>query len=83
MSIDKENNKHHGYTENSKLNDADNSLEGRWSNIQADYRRKNPAITDDDINFKDGEFDHMIASVARRTNKSVEDVKNEIREWEI
>lgn len=83
MSLDKENNKHHGYTEDSKLHDADNSLEGRWSNIQADYRKKNPQITDADIDFKDGEFDHMIASVARRTDKTIEQVKNEIRNWDM
>lgn len=83
MSLDKDNNKHHGYTKDSKLHNADNSLEGQWSNIQADYRKKYPKITDDDINFKSGEFDHMIASVARRTNKSVQEVENEIRSWDL
>lgn len=83
MSLDKENNKHHGYTENSKLNDADSSLEGRWSNIQADYRKKNPDITDAVIEFKDGEFDHMIASIARRTNKTIQEVEKEIRNWDM
>lgn len=75
--------KHRGYTENSKLHDADSSLEGRWSNIQADYRKKNPDITDEDIQFRSGEFDHMIASIARRTNKSKEEVENDIRSWHI
>ncbi len=83
MSLDKENNKHHGYTKDSKLDSSDDSLEGRWSNIQADYRKKNPTITDEDIDFKSGEFDHMIASVARRTNKSVTEVEKEIRTWDI
>lgn len=72
---------HRGYTEDSKLNSSDSSLEGRWSNIQADYRKKNPTITDEDINFREGEFDHMIASVARRTKRSTEDIKNDIRNW--
>jgi|26BtaG_2_1085354.scaffolds.fasta_scaffold02068_7 predicted nucleic acid-binding protein len=81
MSLDKDNNKHRGYTADSKLNPSDDSLEGRWSNIQADYRKKNPSITDDDVNFKSGEFDHMIASIARRTNRSAEDIKNDIRNW--
>ena len=83
MSLDKENNKHHGYTKDSKLNTGDNSLEGQWSNIQADYRKKYPNITDDDIDFKDGKFDHMIASVARRTDRSTKEVEKEIREWGI
>lgn len=83
MSLDKDNNKHRGYTEDSKLNSSDDSLEGRWSNIQADYRKKNPTITDDDIDFKSGAFDHMIASIARRTSKSSEEVENEIRNWKL
>ena len=81
MSLDKDNNKHRGYTEDSKLNSSNDSLEGKWSNIQADYRKKNPTITDADIDFKSGEFDHMIASIARRTNRSTEDIENEIKNW--
>lgn len=83
MSLDKENNKHHGYTEDSKLNSGDSSLEGRWSNIQADYRKKNPTITDEDIDFEKGGFDHMIASIARRTNRSTKEIEKEIRNWDL
>lgn len=81
MSLDKENNKHHGYTEESKLTGGDSSLEGRWSNIQADYRKKNPTITDDDVDLKKRNFDQMIASIARRTNRSTKEVEKEIRNW--
>lgn len=82
MSTENEDkNKHRGYTEDSKLNNTDDSLEGRWSNIQADYRKKHPEITDADIDFREGEFDYMIAQVARRTNRSIEDVKNDIHGW--
>ncbi|WP_027126417.1 hypothetical protein [Gelidibacter mesophilus] len=83
MSLDKDNNKHRGYTEDSKLNSGDDSLEGRWSNIQADYRKKNPSITDEDVNFKSGEFDHMISNIARRTNRSKEDIKSDIQNWKM
>lgn len=69
---------HRGYTEDSKLDSSDDSLEGRWSNIQADYRKKNPNITDEDLN---GDFDHAIASIARRTKRSSEDIKNDILNW--
>ncbi|RXJ49606.1 hypothetical protein [Gelidibacter gilvus] len=82
MSLDKENNKHRGYTEDSKLNTGDDSLEGRWSNIQADYRKKNPTITDDDVDSKKRNFDQMIASIARRTNRSTTEIEKEIRDWD-
>lgn len=84
MSTEDENkNKHRGYTEDSKLNNSDDSLEGRWSTIQADYRKKNPNITDSDVHFRDGKFDHMIASIAKRTDRSAEDIKHEIRNWDL
>ncbi len=82
MSLDKENNKHRGYTADSKLNTGDDSLEGRWSNIQADYRKKNPTITDDDVDSKKRNFDQMIASIARRTNRSTTEIEKEIRDWD-
>lgn len=82
MSTDNENkNKHRGYTEDSKLNNTDDGLEGRWSNIQADYRKKYPEITDADIDSRSDGFDYMIAQVARRTNRSKQDVENDIRGW--
>lgn len=78
MSEDK--NKHRGFTENSKLNFTDDSLEGRWSNIQSDYRKKYPQIEDEDINDTNN-FDDLVNSIARRTQRSRQDVEDEIRSW--
>ncbi|HUH26612.1 hypothetical protein [Gelidibacter sp.] len=83
MSLDKENNKHRGYTADSKLNSGDDSLEGRWSNIQADYRKRNPNITDEDVDLEQGNFDNMIANIARRTNRSTKEIEKEIRDWDL
>lgn len=69
---------HYGYTEDSKLDNSDDSLEGRWSNIQADYRKKYPEITDEDVEYEQGEFDQMVAKIARRTDKTTEEIKREI-----
>jgi len=73
--------KHRGYTEDSKLNPTDDSLEGRWSNIQADYRKKYPELEDDDVNLVNNDFDAMVNRIARRTDRSHQDVKDDIKGW--
>ena len=78
MSEDK---KHRGYTEDSKLNFTDDSLEGRWSNIQADYRKKYPELQDEDVNNLDKDFQSMVDRIARRTQRSRQDVEDDIRNW--
>ncbi|MGJ8592833.1 MAG: hypothetical protein ACSHXF_09810 [Aquaticitalea sp.] len=78
MSEDK--NKHRGFTEDSKLNFTDDSLEGRWSNIQADYRKKYPELEDEDV-ANTNDFDDMVNRIARRTQRSKQDVEDDIRGW--
>ncbi|HLT33248.1 MAG TPA: hypothetical protein VKZ98_05605 [Aquaticitalea sp.] len=78
MDTDK---KHRGYTEDSKLNPSDDSLEGRWSNIQSDYRKKYPQLIEDDIIYGKNKFHEMIDRIARRTDRSRAQVENEIRGW--
>lgn len=56
-------------------------LETKWNTIENDYRAKYPNLTDNDVNYRTGEFDSMTENIARRTNRSREDVNNEIRNW--
>ena len=56
-------------------------LERKWNTIENDYRAKYPNLTDNDVNYRTGEFDSMTESIARRTNRNREDVNNEIRDW--
>lgn len=79
--MDDDKKKHRGYTEDSKLNTTDDSLEGRWSNIQADYRKKYPELTDDDVNNANSEFDDIVNRIARRTDRSRKKVEDDIRSW--
>lgn len=57
-------------------------IESRWQDIESDYRKKHPGITDEDVNFRTGEFDNMTDRIAKRTNRSREDVDEEIRNWQ-
>ncbi|WP_299399614.1 hypothetical protein [uncultured Gelidibacter sp.] len=63
-----------------KYNDA---LEDRWLSINADYRKQYTTITDDDVSYRTGEFDMMTQKIARRTNRSRDQVLEEIKNWHL
>ncbi|RXJ44356.1 hypothetical protein [Gelidibacter gilvus] len=55
--------------------------ESRWKDIEEDYRKRYPNITDEDVNYRLDGFDDMTGRIAKRTNRNREDVNNEIRDW--
>lgn len=57
-------------------------VESHWNDIKSDYRQRYPDVTDEDVNYKSGEFDNLTDRIAKRTNRNLEDVKNEIRDWD-
>ena len=61
--------------------DSNDDVESLWKDIEGDYRRRYPDVTDEDVNYKSGEFDSMTGRIAKRTNRNRQDVNNEIREW--
>lgn len=74
-----------GDTYDQKLeNDSDANLdtESHWNKIKGDYRKRYPNVTDEDVDYRTGEFDNMTDRIAKRTNRKREDVYNEIRDWD-
>ena len=71
------------YDENTRQGNQDSHLKKatQWKNILSDYRRKYPAITDEDIHLETGGFDNMTGRIAKRTNRNREDVYNEVKDW--
>lgn len=59
------------------------NLERHWSEIRDDYRKKYPHITDEDVNFKVGEFDVMAMRIAKRTQRTPEEIHKEISNWKL
>lgn len=74
-----ENDKHR---ENQYHSDDADDLERRWKKMGNTYRENYPALTDDDVNYKSGEFNKMTERIAKRTNRRREDVENDIRSWD-
>ena len=60
----------------------ENDLETKWNDIAISYREKYPTLTEDDVDYRVGEFDSMTDRIAKRTNRRREDVLDEIRDWE-
>ncbi len=72
------------YDENrlQKSNQDESDNESRWKDIEDDYRKRYPNVTDEDVNYQSDGFDDMTGRIAKRTNRNREDVNNEIRDWQ-
>ncbi|MBO3099003.1 hypothetical protein [Gelidibacter pelagius] len=61
--------------------EADRQVESRWKDIESDYRKRYPKITDEDVNYKSDDFNGMTRRIANRTNRTPEEVHKEIENW--
>src|SRR5690554_6612134 len=55
--------------------------QSQWPDIESDYRDRYPSLTEEDVDYSDGDFDSMSDRIAKRTNRNYQDVQNEIRTW--
>lgn len=62
-------------------NTSSRNIESRWTDIESDYRKRYKNLTDNDVNYRDGDFDNMTDRTTKRTNRSREDVNDEIKNW--
>ena len=59
-----------------------NDLQKKWNEIQKEYRKQYPSLTSEDVDYRTGEFGKMTERLAKRTNRSPEDIRNEINDWD-
>ena len=62
--------------------DLKHDIESRWNDIESDYRKRHPSVTDEDVRYGAGEFDIMTDRLAKRTNRNRQDVNDEIKNWQ-
>lgn len=62
--------------------EPDHKTETRWTDIESDYRKRYPDLTDEDLHTESGEFEQMAYRIAKRTNRTPEEVTKEIRDWD-
>lgn len=53
-------------------------LEGRWKSVCSRFRKEHPTLTEEDVDYSDGEFDLMTQNIALRLGRSRESVCDEI-----
>jgi len=58
-------------------------LEQKWNKISVAYRDQYPELKEDDLTYRQGEFDLMTERIAKKTNRNRESIWKEIRNWEI
>lgn len=63
-------------------NEFDHQLERSWTDIKSDYRKRYPNLTEEDLHYKSGEFKVMTDRIAKRTNRTSQEVTKEIMDWD-
>ncbi|MBJ7880035.1 hypothetical protein [Gelidibacter salicanalis] len=62
-------------------NTSSRDIESKWTDIESDYRKRYTNLTDQDLNYRDWDFDNMTDRIAQRTNRSRDEVNDEIKNW--
>ncbi|WP_255462713.1 general stress protein CsbD [Galbibacter sp. BG1] len=61
--------------------DRSKNLEKKWKSIKGEYRGEYQSVTDEDVNYNDGDFEGMLDRLSRRRGISRSQVKDEIDNW--
>ncbi|MGB7393201.1 MAG: hypothetical protein WA913_02290 [Pricia sp.] len=56
-------------------------LEDQWYDMESDYRERYPKLTDDDVRVEPGRFDMTMKRIGRRTDRTPEQVRQDIENW--
>jgi|GEM_PF-2145894 len=57
-------------------------LERNWKDMKPSYRKRFPNLTEEDVNYRTGEFDFMMERVAKRTGRNRQQVHQDIENWD-
>jgi len=68
-------------TEDYSVQDGYEDLEGRWYEIEDEYRNLYPDITDEDIRVEPGRFDRTLDRIGRRRGLTTREIRSEIENW--
>lgn len=57
------------------------ALPDKWNDIQEEYLKKYPELETEDLYFEGGGFEGLLEKISRLREKSVDDIRTEIRRW--
>jgi uncharacterized protein YjbJ (UPF0337 family) len=55
-------------------------IEGNWNEVKGKLRKKYAELTDDDVQYVEGQEEEMLGRLQKRLGKSEEEVRRIIRE---
>jgi uncharacterized protein YjbJ (UPF0337 family) len=61
------------------MNEA--QIKGNWNQIKGKVKEKWGQLTNDDLDQIDGKADQLVGAIQRRYGRSLEQAKNDVREW--
>ncbi len=56
-------------------------IKGNWNEIKGKVREQWGDLTDDDIDRIEGQTEQLVGAIQKRYGKSLEDARDEVREW--
>ena len=56
-------------------------LEDKWYEIEEDYKKRYPQLTDEDVTVEPARFDRTIERIGKRIDRKAEEVRREIENW--
>jgi hypothetical protein len=56
--------------------------ENNWNRVRDQFREKYPQLSNEDTKYRTGEFENMTERIAKKTNRTRQDVQNEIDNWD-
>ncbi|CAH8283454.1 hypothetical protein EV196_102410 [Mariniflexile fucanivorans] len=59
-----------------------NQTENNWNRVRDQYREKYPSLSNEDTQYRNGKFDDMTDRIANKTNRSRDQVQDEIKNWD-
>ena len=56
-------------------------IKGKWNEIKGKLRQKYAELTDDDLQYAEGQDEELVGRIQQKTGRAKDEVRAEIRKW--
>jgi uncharacterized protein YjbJ (UPF0337 family) len=60
---------------------TDQELKGNWNKIKGKLKQQYGDLTDDDLTYSEGKFDEMLGRVQKKTGKTKEQLREDMKRY--
>lgn len=61
----------------------EDQFKGKWKQVKGEFKQKYANLTDDDLLYAEGKSEELLGRLQEKTGKTVEQLKDEIKKWEL